>query len=174
MQISFLPVEDRLLFRFNTTDHHEFAFWFTRRYVKRLWPILLKTLEELQPPITDNSDPGARAVVRSFQHEQMISQADFSTPYRDPKKSGHSSKDFQRPLGQKPILAARINIKPAAGNSRILALHPESGQGVELSLDARLLHFFCRLLAEGLKQSDWNLPLEPATATPPPSARAIN
>jgi hypothetical protein len=166
MQVSFAPAQDRLLFRFNTTDQCEFSFWFTRRYVKQLWPVLLQMLEAA-PDLPRVSAPQAKSAVLAFQHEQVMTQADFATPYREPPA-------MQRPLGAEPVLAARIQIKPGPGAQQSLCLHPEQGRGVELALDARLTHLFCRLLMEGIKQSDWDLSYELARDSQPVDKMRVN
>ena len=48
MQITFVPVQDRLMFRLNTTAQTEFKLWFTRRYVKLLWQVLQQMLKKTQ------------------------------------------------------------------------------------------------------------------------------
>jgi len=44
IQFQFLPVEDRLLLKMNTTDKEEFSFFLTPRFFSLLHPILTKTL----------------------------------------------------------------------------------------------------------------------------------
>ena len=44
IQMRFVPLEDRVLWRLNTVDSSGYQFWLTRRYVKLLWPVLLKML----------------------------------------------------------------------------------------------------------------------------------
>ena len=34
------PIEDRILFRFNTTDLKEFRFWFSRRVASKLLKVM--------------------------------------------------------------------------------------------------------------------------------------
>ena len=43
--MEYVAEEDRLLLRVQTVDHNEFLVWLTRRYVKQLWPLLVKLLE---------------------------------------------------------------------------------------------------------------------------------
>ncbi len=44
IQIRHDETEDRLLLRLSTSDNHEFRFWLTRRFVKRLWAMLVQML----------------------------------------------------------------------------------------------------------------------------------
>ena len=50
MQITYVPVEDRLLYRVNTKHRQEFRFWMTRRYVKLLWKGLIDILKKREAP----------------------------------------------------------------------------------------------------------------------------
>ena len=148
MQITFVPLQDRLMFRMNTTAQTEFTVWFTRRYVKLLWQTLQQMLSHAQPGI--GAVPQSRQAVLSFQHEQAVSTMDFVTPYQEDPK-------IRRPLGDEPLLVSKIQVKPGPDNIQVLCLHPEQGDGVEIALDPTWLHSFGRLLVEALKKSDWDL-----------------
>jgi len=148
MQIVFVPVQDRLMFRLKTTDRAEFKFWFTRRYVKLLWQTLQQILSKTQSGMS--ADPQTRQAVLSFQHEQAIARADFATQYQE-------EPEIRRPLGEEPVLVSKIQMKPGPGNTQVLCLYPEQGQGLEITFNPTLLHSFCKLLADGVKKTDWDL-----------------
>ena len=40
------PIEDRILFRFNTTDLKEFRFWFSRRVASKLLKVMPEGTQE--------------------------------------------------------------------------------------------------------------------------------
>jgi hypothetical protein len=164
MQVTFLPAEDRLLFRFNTTERNEYNFWLTRRYVRMIWPILKNTLAGFEGNIPPS--PAAREALVSFQHQKVMSQADFSTTYQKPP-------EMQHPLGETPILLSRLRLRHAANGLPILCLHPEQGQGVDIPMSQSLLHSFCGLLAEGLKKAEWNLALDLATSPVPKAGEKV-
>lgn len=148
MQMSFSVVEDRLFFRFNTTDKNEFRFWFTRRYVKLLWSVLEKLLlNQIQSslPITNN----AQKALLSFQHEQVVAQSDFSKQYEH--------ENMKTPLGEMPILLSRFQIKMANNGDSILCFHPEKGNGIEMNVDEKLLHSFAKILISSLSKTGWDL-----------------
>ncbi len=157
MQMSFVALQDRLLFRLNTTDHAEFRFWLTRRYVKLLWTTLLQQLESAQP----YQNPDIRATVTAFQHQQVVANTDFKTAYQEPE-----NKHF--PLGEEPILAARLQFKRSPQGAQILCIHPDKGQGLEIGVDQRLMHSLCNLLSQCLKNTDWGLEFELAAASNKP------
>jgi len=164
MQISFSVAEDRLFFRFNTTDKHEFRFWFTRRYVKTLWQGLEKLLLK-QTQTAYNVTPKVQKALLSFQHEQVVAKSDFSKQYEQD--------NMTMPLGETPILLSRFQIKMAQNGDPILCFHPEKGSGVELNMDEKLLHSFAQLLTNAVNKTEWDLHYQIAEeqATPPSDLR---
>lgn len=150
MQITFVPEEDRLLFRVNTVGRQraEFRFWFTRRYVRILWNGLLNMLKKVtkdQP----SGVPVAKVIAR--EHQEVVKQADFETAYEE-------SNVF--PLGDRPILLAVVGLGANAEGVPVLSMQPQQGQGIELSLNRQILHSFCRLLHEATIKAEWDLHLD--------------
>ena len=45
IRIDYHQEQDRLLLRISTDDSSELRFWLTRRFVKGLWPVLMKMAE---------------------------------------------------------------------------------------------------------------------------------
>jgi len=157
IQVAFSPLEDRLLLRVNTGDREEFRFWITRRYLKLLWPVLMKMLAD-NPQVQTQASQEARQTVLSFLHEQAIAQADFS---REFEESGS-----QLPLGRTPLLLARIQVKHDAQGRQVLCLHPERGKGLEIAVNDKLLHALSRLIVEAAAGSGWDLALVKTAAQP--------
>lgn len=167
MRLQLDALEDRLLLRVNTRDRAEYRLWLTRRYVKVLWPVLVK-LAESNPDVQLQPQPETRAAVLSFQHENALRKADFKTVYREDAVS--------LPLGERPTLLARVGVKQAPDGRRILCLDPLQGVGIELSLGDGMLHSFCKLLAETVQKAGWDLDLRLVRPQPlaGPAAHAIN
>lgn len=160
--------EDRLLLRLSTTDNHEFRFWLTRRFVKRLWAMLVQMLEWDQA-VRQQSDPATRRTVLDIQHEGYAQQADYS------KKFEETGRDL--PLGETPALLAKAKGKKGQNGMQLLSLQPQKGQGIDMTLDTRLLHIFSRLLSQAVAKTDWDmsLGLHPAQETPQGAApRRLN
>lgn len=151
IQVQFVPREDRILLRIKTTDKSEFRFWMTRRYVKLLWPIVVKMLEADQQ-ILLQENPAAKSAVLSFQHEKALQKSDFSTKFAD-----DSSK---LPLGETPVLLAKIQLKRRDDGGNLLCMHPEKGEGIELGLNEVLLHSFSKLLGDAVSVSGWDIDLK--------------
>jgi len=152
IQLKFVPLEDRLLLLLNTSDKAEFKLWLTRRYVKLLWQTLLQLLEK---SMTHHhyTDPQKTAAILSFQHEQVIKNADFSSQYEQKPQA-------TMPLGNEPILVSKIQIKQRDDDVQVLCLHPDEGKGIEIALDETLLHSFCKILSEAVKNTEWDLDLQ--------------
>ncbi len=163
IQFRHVPQEDRILLRIKTTDRSEFRFWLTRRYVKLLWPVVVKMLESDQR-VRLQPTPEAKSAVLSFQHEKAISNSDFSTQYHEDAA--------ELPLGESPVVLAKIQLKKADPSSDLLCMHPESGKGIELAMNETLLHSFSKLLTDAIKVSEWDiepkLPRHPGDNTPVP------
>ncbi|TNF92188.1 MAG: hypothetical protein EP297_13820 [Gammaproteobacteria bacterium] len=154
IQLSFAPVEDRLLLRLNTTDAAEFRFWLTRRYVKLLWPVLMKMLQD---ELAAYNSEEAKQEILSFQFQEAAQNMDYSTSFDENVR--------ERPLGDVPILLARISTKKREDGTQLLSLHPEDGQGIDLALNQKLLHSICKLLQDALKKTDWDLDFSDTLST---------
>lgn len=158
LKIDFVSEQDRLLMLIAASDQVELRLWLTRRFVKLLWPLLVKLAEEASPRIRTQSNPEARKALLGIEHEQAVSKANFSQPYEQTPK--------QTPLGEAPLLLARIQTGHDANGQPVLAMHPAEGQGVTLTLDPVLLHSVCRLLQAAVRKSDWDMELKLPGAVP--------
>jgi len=175
IQIIHDETEDRLLLRLSTTDSCEFRFWLTRRFTKRLWPMLVKMLE-WDRAVTQQVDPETRHTVLDLQHEAYSQQADFTQKFEEPAHGAPR----RLLLGEAPVLLATAKGTKRDGGGQTLSLHPPTGQGVDINLDTRLLHIFTRLLREQVAKTDWDVNLalheaKPETATAhEPQSRTLN
>ncbi|MGH8705008.1 MAG: hypothetical protein ACREUO_06265 [Burkholderiales bacterium] len=170
LKIDYVAEQDRLLMLISASESVEVRMWLSRRFVKLLWPLLVKLAEEASPRIRTQPNPEARKALLGIEHEKAVQKADFSKPY-DPSARA-------TPLGEAPLLLARIQTGHDANGHPVLAMHPTEGQGVTLTLDPVLLHSVCRLLQAAVKKSDWDMELklpgsEPQEA-PERAPRTIN
>jgi len=166
LRLDYQAEHDRLLLRIATDDGKEMLLWLTRRCVKLLWALLVD-MAQSSPRIALQSDPAARAALLGFEHEQALRGADFSRPYDEAAR--------ERPLGEKPLLVVRMTRTRLAEGGHLLSLAPKTGQQLDLTLDDRLLHSFCRLLQKVVGGADWDLQLVlPHGAIPEPELRTIN
>ncbi len=149
IQLKYEQIEDRLLLRVSTTEGDEFRFWLTRRYVGRLWGVLVKMLE-WDEAVRQQFDDGARRDVLEIRHEGYAQQGDFATQFKGASRL---------PLGEAPVLLAQAKGSKGENGLYIVALHPQRGQGIDMKLDAKLLHIFIRLLRESTAKAGWGMEL---------------
>ena len=152
LKIDFAAEQDRLLMLIAASEKVEVRMWLTRRFVKLLWPLLVKLAEEASPRIRTQPNPEARKALLNIEHEQAVQKANFSQPYDDSTRA--------TPLGAEPLLLARIQTGHDPNGQPVLAMHPAEGQGITLSFDSVLLHSVCRLLQSAVKKSDWDMELK--------------
>ena len=126
LKVDYDAEQDRLLMLVATSEGVEVRLALTRRFVKLLWPLLVKLAEEASPRIRTQANPEARKALLGLEHEYAVSKADFSKPY----DAGESA----RPLGETPLLLARIQTGHDRNGQPVVALHPADGQGVTLTL----------------------------------------
>ena len=152
LQLAFDAAEDRVLFRVSTTAQEEFRVFLTRRFVKMLWPHLLRMLENkvaVKAPA-----PEARREVLAFEHEKAVRETDFSRPFAAPGADA----PHRFPLGEVPFVAVQGQVRVEGAGAYKLVLNPGAGQGLEIGLDDRLMHSFCRLLESAARAAQWELP----------------
>jgi hypothetical protein len=159
MQLTYVSTEDRLLFRLNTKARQEFRFWMTRRYVMILWHSLNQLLakEVAAAPVEPETeaaiplhDPLVEAAKKEIKHQELVSQADFTTQYQE---------STYLPLGETPALLFSVGLKPSPDGQTLLCMHPEKGQGIEIALNEQILHSLCQLLIDTTTKADWRLNL---------------
>jgi hypothetical protein len=163
--------EDRLLLRLSTTDNYEFRFWLTRRFVKRLWAMLVQMLE-WDEAVRQQVDPVTRRTVLDIQHEGYAQQANYAKKFEEVPR--------ELPLGETPALLAKAKGKKGQNGMQLLTLHPPQGKGINMTLDTRLLHVFSRLLRQAVAKTDWDISLalhrgqEPSESQHGAAARKLN
>src|SRR6267378_2792572 len=171
LKVEYDAEQDRLIMLVATSEAVELGLALTRRFVKLLWPLLVKLAEEASPRIRTQANPEARKALLGLEHEHAVSKADFSKPY--------DAVPSATPLGEKPVLLARIQTGHDRNGQPVVALHPSDGQGITLTFDSVLLHSLCRLLQAAVKKSDWDMELKLPGAEPQESggerpARTLN
>ena len=96
--------------------------------------------------------------------------------------SGPSIEESPRrmPLGETPILLCSGKGVRRDGGLQVLCLYPAQGPGLDMTLDAKLLHIFAKLLRDGVARAEWDMKLalrgeveRPAQAEAAP-ARKLN
>lgn len=178
LSVAYVPEQDRILVRINTTEGRELHFWLTRRLTLGLSPVLDKVVAEhsarqgvagVPPAQVAAMDPVAKKAVAEFQRTENLRSADFSTPYQHATQAP--------PLFEQPLLLTEVNITPLAnGQLRIACAEKLPGgapRAFQLGLTQHLIHALMHLLERAVQQSLWReLAGAPAQAAqrrdPPP------
>jgi len=151
LKLDYIPEHDRLLLRVSTDNQLEVRLWLTRRALRLLWPLLVQMVRA-SPEAALQSNPQARDALVGMQHEQALSRANFNHAFEEAPR--------EMPLGAEPILVARIQSNRDESGNQVLALLPQQGQGLHLTLDNTLLHSLCKLVQNAVAKSDWGMALE--------------
>jgi hypothetical protein len=153
MRVEFKAPEDRLLFSVISRNGTEVTLWMTRRFVRLLWPNLVK-LASSTPEAAAQQSPDARKSVLRFQHEKALASAKFGSSYDRDKVTS-------RPLGETPVLVTKARTRrttdPKGPNQ--LSFATEDDKPITLSLDDVMLHSLCRLIRQASDKAEWNLTL---------------
>ncbi len=159
LSITYLPEQDRILIRVNTSENRELQCWFTRRLTLGLAPLLERMVTETaaasRGPATThlaNADPTAKKAVADFNRSETIRGADFSTPYRVAEATA--------PLFDSPLLITEVNTAQLGGGKlRLNCIEKLSGTPLarkfELALSDNLTHAFMHLLERAVVASQW-------------------
>jgi hypothetical protein len=156
INFSYVPLEDRLLFRINTTDKTECRMWLTRAMSMRLSGLLRQSirinLHHLQP---DLAQPAIQAV-EDFRREAVLAKTDYKTAF--------ASEGASFPLGQQPILVADIMLDSSTATPA-LTFQLATGQQIGLSIDHDLGMAVDKLLSDVLgKSTNWGIEPAPSQA----------
>jgi hypothetical protein len=160
LNLGYLPDQDRVLARINTTTGVEFRLWFTRRLTIGLLPVLRKVLaDQVQRSLSADpaesglfaNDPKAREFLGEFKKEQALQQADFKTPYKALATEV---------AAQEPLLVSEVQMTPLANGQveiKFSAKPLQSGNKAEvrLALDHKLMHGLLHLLEKSFNESKW-------------------
>ena len=160
IQFAYDEQQDRVLMRVSTTEGDEFRFWLTRRFARRFWGLLVKMLEQ-DRPVRQQLDTDAKRTVLGLRHEGFAQQGNFSAPFE--------AREYRRPLGDEPLLLARAEGKLRDDGTYLLRLQPQTGQGIDMVLDTKLLHLFSKLLNQAVAKTDWDVNLDLHLGKEPPA-----
>ncbi len=160
LSINYLPEQDRILVRVNTSDNHELQYWLTRRLALGLMPLLDRIVTEHAAlaggPATTHmaaADLPAKKAMADFARAESMRSADFSTPYKTPETG--------QPLFDSPLLITDISIAPLAGAqmrmncTEKLSGNTQTVRRFELALSQQLSHAFLHLFERAVDASQW-------------------
>lgn len=139
-----VAAEDRVLFRFNTSENEEFNFWLTRRILQGLMQgtqhLAVKTLEKTHPP-------QVAQVVQEFQQQSVAQQVKFEDHYQSAA---------QKPLGDQPILVTGLVMNQDEQHTHV-EFQLLTGKSVTLHLNAHVLQVMVTLLNKLQDTAAWGV-----------------
>lgn len=168
LSVTYLPEQDRILARVNTTAGEEMRLWLTRRLMVGLWPLLSKVMTghllrlEAAGSSLEAADDEMKKMLADFRKEEFLQNADFETPYQDNQP--------KLPLGEEPLLVTDVDAAPLANGRLRLSFNEgvqEQRPGAEprrfqMEMEPRLMQGLLHLLEQALGQSRWREPFQPA------------
>jgi hypothetical protein len=142
--------EDRILFRFNTTEGQEFRLWLTRHIVKNFLTgsqtLTVQALEKTHPP-------DVAQAMQAFQQQSVAQQLNFAATYEP---------QAELPLGETPALVTGLRITLQAPQVMV-DFETDRGQTVHLNINEGLLQTMITLLDKLQGLAHWQLQAVAAT-----------
>jgi len=155
IQVANDSVQDRLVLRIGTSNNEEIRVFFTRRFLRDIWPHMAAMLTghlaatnfvpSEEDESTDESTNDSPAEIASF---DLAFQDDNPT----------------FPLGAKPLLATEAILEANGDGAASLTLREARERSFKLSLNAELLQALCSMLRAANEHAEWDLALD---YTPP-------
>lgn len=180
MTVKYLPTEDRLLLRISTSEKTEYRLWLTRRFIATLWPALggqlaqsadlrgvRPQMEAPDQPQQASAAPGGSApvpakvrdAVLGMEHQAAVQDSDFSRQ--------HDEDTVDLTANSGPMVVTGAKVKPWDGKKLVLGFQTSDDMNVTVTLDKKLLHGFCHMVATTVQRAEWGLDLtvgEPVVA----------
>jgi hypothetical protein len=170
LSIAYVPEQDRILVRVNSTQGQELRFWFTRRLTLGLEPLLERAVTDHVArqggPATSHvaaMDALSKKAMAQFKRSENLQTSDFSTPYQTP--------DASVPVFENPLIVTEVNVAALTnGQLRLSFAEKLSGtketRSFQMALSDQLVHAFAHLLERAVGQSQWREHAGEAPATP--------
>jgi hypothetical protein len=140
--------EDRVLFRFNTSQDQEFSFWLTRFVVKSLiqgsQQLAVKTLEKEHPPQVAQA-------MQEFQQQAVAQRANFQQAYQAPA---------HKPLGDEPVLVTGL-VMNQNGEQTSIEFQLITQKSVNVQMNQSVLQVMVTLLNKLQEAAQWGVGFEP-------------
>ena len=138
--------QDRVLFRFNTSEDQEFSFWLTRYVLKGLLQgaqqLTVQALAQMHPP-------QVAQVMQSFQQASVTQQLNFQETFQTAK---------EKPMGETPLLVTGLMLNQT-GDEVTLKFELESDKSVQVQMNPTVLNVMLALLDKLQDIAQWGVGL---------------
>jgi hypothetical protein len=142
--------EDRVRFRFNTSEGEDYSFWLTRRIVQGLIAgtqhTAVKTLEKAHAPVVAQA-------VQAFQQQAVAQQANFQKDYEAAP---------QKPLGEEPLLVIGLVISQQDEQTSV-EFQLSTGQSAHIQMSLHVVQIMVTLLNKLQETAQWGVGLHETT-----------
>jgi len=149
LTMSYMPEEDRILFRLATTDKKEYRLLLTRRFIHVLWGALRQTFAK-DAELAKIVDKDVQDAVLGMKHQEAVQNTDFDTPPVTDTVDTTSNSG--------PLLVVGGKIHPGEKLTGVV-FKTSDGADVRFNLNEQLMHAFCHLIVSTSLKADWKLDL---------------
>lgn len=146
IQATFNAFEDRILLKFKTLNDHVYQAWVTRRFCK----LLLPALHGLHPVTGESLFDLDNAADSDDADDRPQLTGDYSNEYEAPENPTY-------PLGEEPILLAKIRFQDLDKELATFILEPHNGQGLVLPFHPDLIGPMLKIISEAVDNAEWDL-----------------
>lgn len=153
MTAEYAKVHDRILFRVSTQKRFEYRVWLTRRLLKDLWGVAVKSFEAEPEVVQQAHQPRVKEAVMSMKHQKAVQSGDFTQK--------HDTKTVKPPeiAQNQPLLAVSAEIGRTENDGIRLTFHTAERKDVNLNLNDEMLHAVCHILQKAADRASWDLQL---------------
>lgn len=174
IQATYQPHEDRILFKasFKAEDGtlQEIRAWLTRRLVKSLWVGIIDALET-QVALDQPQAAHASAEIVGLEHDACVSAM---------KGNGNFNNTYEThvqgyPLGEAAMVISAAGFTTVPGQPIRINFALADGYSFEIAFTQPILHGFCTLLKDAVKNAQWDMNLLlPGMAALPATPAVLN
>ena len=158
LNASYVGEEDRVMFRFTTTQHEEYRLWLTRAVVGQL---LLQLKGAAVQALEQKGHVQEAKAVAEFKQQALEQNAQYTRFEAAPRL----------PLGAEPVLVRAVQAQVQQGASSLMLGLP-AGRQLTLALNEELLGKLRLLLQRMNESARWGLSLEAQALVDAPAAAA--
>lgn len=147
LQVANDSVEDRLVLRVGTENNEEFRIFFTRCFLREIWPHLTAMLGGHLASSLPSKEIGTPTGEPSS----------FELPFIDDNP--------YYPLGAVPLLATEAVLEASEEGQARLTLREGRERSYSMAVNSQLLQALCAMLRAAAEQAQWDLTLNYDTPT---------